>query len=140
MSFVSIIGNSVLSIFKLMAGILANSGAMISDSIHSLSDVLSTFIAVIGVKMSKRKADKFHPYGHERFECVASILLCALLFSVGCGIGYAGIGKITSGNYESLEISGTLAFIAAIVVKEWMFQYTKYYAKITNSSAFMADA
>lgn len=61
MSFVSIIGNSVLSIFKLMAGILANSGAMISDSIHSLSDVLSTFIAVIGVKMSKRKADKFHP-------------------------------------------------------------------------------
>lgn len=143
MSLVSIIGNTVLSAFKLIAGIFANSGAMISDSIHSLSDVLSTFIAVIGVKMSKRKADKFHPYGHDRFECVASILLCVLLFAVGCGIGYSGICKITSGNYENLEIPGVLALVAAIVsivVKEWMFQYTKHYAKITNSSAFMADA
>ena len=82
MSLVSIIGNIILSIFKFVAGIFANSSAMISDAIHSLSDVLSTFIAVIGVKLSKRKEDKEHPYGHDRFECVASILVCALLFFV----------------------------------------------------------
>lgn len=143
MSLVSIIGNTVLSIFKLFAGIFANSNAMISDSIHSLSDVFSTFVAVIGIKMSKKEADKVHPYGHDRFECVASILLCAILFAVGCYIGYSGICEIISGNYTTLEIPGTLALIAAIisiVVKEWMFQYTKHYAKIMNSSAFMADA
>ena len=143
MSLVSIIGNIILSIFKFVAGIFANSSAMISDAIHSLSDVLSTFIAVIGVKLSKRKEDKEHPYGHDRFECVASILLCALLFFVGCGIGYSGIVKVVKGNYESLEIPGMFALIAAIVsiiVKEWMFQYTRHYAKIANSSAFMADA
>lgn len=143
MSLVSIIGNVALSVFKLIAGILGNSGAMISDSVHSLSDVFSTFIAIIGVKISKKAADKFHPYGHERFESVASILLCALLFLVGCTIGYSGICKIASGDYENLKTPGTLALVAAIVsiiVKEWMFQYTKHYAKIANSSAFMADA
>ncbi|MDY2848510.1 MAG: cation diffusion facilitator family transporter [Oscillospiraceae bacterium] len=143
MSAVSLIGNTVLSAFKLAAGALGNSPAMISDAVHSMSDVFSTFIAMIGVKLAARKADKDHPYGHDRFECVASIILCGILLAAGVGIGWGGINTIIGGNYDSIEVPGMVALIAAIVsvlTKEWMFHYTKHYAQMIGSSAFMADA
>jgi cation diffusion facilitator family transporter len=73
-SIVSIILNAVLSVFKLLAGILANSGAMISDAVHSSSDVLSTFVVIAGVNISARKEDSSHPYGHERMESIAAFV------------------------------------------------------------------
>ena len=96
-SAVSIVGNVVLSAFKLFAGIIANSGAMISDAVHSLSDVFSTFIVIIGVKLSGKESDDKHQYGHERIECVAAILLAVMLAITGIGIGYSGIMKIIDG-------------------------------------------
>lgn len=69
--------------FKLFAGVVAHSGAMISDAVHSASDVLSTFIVIIGVKIANKESDKTHPYGHERMECVAAILLSAILLLLG---------------------------------------------------------
>ena len=73
-SKVSIIANIVLSLFKLIAGIVANSYAMISDAIHSASDVVSSVIVIIGVKIANKASDKSQPYGHYRFECIASII------------------------------------------------------------------
>lgn len=142
-SVVSIIVNVVLSAAKLLAGILGKSSAMVSDAIHSASDVFSTFVVIAGVKMSEKKADKGHPYGHERMECVASIILAVLLGIVGVGIGVLGMSKILSGNYQTLEIPGLISLIAAVVsiaVKEWMFWYTRAAAKKLNSGALMADA
>lgn len=142
-SVVSIIVNVILSAAKLLAGILGKSSAMVSDAIHSASDVFSTFVVIAGVKMSEKKADKGHPYGHERMECVASITLAVLLGIVGVGIGVSGMGKILSGNYQTLEIPGLISLIAAVVsiaVKEWMFWYTRAAAKKLNSGALMADA
>ncbi len=139
----SILTNVFLSVFKLAAGILASSEAMISDAVHSASDVFSTFIVIVGVKLSRKEADKEHPYGHERMECVAALLLAVVLFLTGIGIGYYGIRNILSGNYEELAVPGALALVAAIlsiVVKEWMFWYTKIYAKRVNCGALMADA
>ena len=74
-SVVSIAVNIALSLLKLIAGIAARSGAMISDAVHSASDVFSTFVVIAGVKMAGKKPDKEHPYGHERMECVAAVLL-----------------------------------------------------------------
>lgn len=142
-SLVSIIGNFLLSGFKLFAGIFGKSGAMISDAVHSLSDVFTTFIAIIGIKIAKKGPDEKHPYGHERLECVASIILGVLLFITGVFIGKAGISTIIEGTYDKIAIPGTIALIAAIlsiVVKEAMYWYTRYYAKKLNSSVFMADA
>ena len=79
-SFVTIIGNILLSVMKLIAGFIAHSNAMISDAIHSASDVFSTFVVIIGIKLASKKADKEHPYGHERLECVAAIVLSMVLF------------------------------------------------------------
>ena len=143
LSLVSIIGNTVLAGFKIIAGIVGHSGAMISDAIHSFSDVLTTVIAFIGVKISKKEADQSHPYGHERIECVASLFLGLLLMVTGLGVGKVGLENIFSGNYENLAVPGMIALVAAIISiigKELMFWYTRYYAKLIDSAAFMADA
>ena len=142
-SIITIIGNIVLSIIKLLAGIIAHSNAMISDAIHSASDVFSTFVVIIGMKLSAKEPDKEHPYGHERLECVAAIILAMVLFITGLGIGIEALKNILHGNYSDLQIPGILALIAAIisiVSKEGMYWYTRYYAKKIDSSALMADA
>lgn len=139
----SILVNTLLSLAKLAAGILASSEAMVSDAVHSASDVFSTFVVIIGIKMAGKKADKEHPYGHERMECVAAILLSAVLALTGAGIGFSGLRKIAGGSFENLAVPGILAMGAAvlsIVVKEWMFWYTRANAKKINSGALMADA
>ena len=142
-STITIIGNVVLSVIKLLAGIIAHSNAMISDAIHSASDVFSTFVVIIGIKLSSKEADKEHPYGHERLECVAAIILAMVLFITGLGIGLEALKNILHGNYSDLQIPGILALLAAIVSivsKEGMYWYTRYYAKKIDSSALMADA
>ncbi|MDO5521203.1 MAG: cation diffusion facilitator family transporter [bacterium] len=139
----SIITNIILSIFKFIAGIFAHSGAMISDAIHSASDVMSTVIVIIGVKISGKAADREHQYGHERYECVAAIILAIILAATGAAIGYEAILKIIEGKYQDLVIPGKLALIAAVVsiiVKEIMYWYTRSAAKKLNSTALMADA
>lgn len=143
-SGVSIAVNLLLSAFKLVAGILAQSGAMISDAVHSASDVGSTLIVMVGVALSGKDSDKEHQYGHERMECVSSIILSGLLLATGLGIGFSGVENILKSSHgEAIAIPGILALVAAIVsivVKEWMFWYTRGAAKKINSGALMADA
>ena len=139
----SIIVNIALTAFKLVAGIVAHSGAMISDAVHSASDVLSTLIVIGGVRIASKAPDHEHPYGHDRFECVASIILSGMLLVTGAGIGWKGLQNILSSSYDSLTVPGKLALIAAvvsIVVKEGMYWYTKSAAERIDSSALMADA
>ena len=142
-SLFTIIGNVVLSVIKLLAGIIAHSSAMISDAVHSASDVFSTFVVIIGIKLASKKPDKEHPYGHERMECVAAIVLAMVLFITGLGIGLEAVKNIIHGNYGDLQVPGVLALIAAIVSivsEEAMYWYTRHYAKKIDSSALMADA
>ena len=141
-SIISIIANVVLAAFKLVAGVFAHSGAMISDAIHSASDVFSTFVVMIGIKIASKEPDEEHPYGHERMECVAAIILATILCITGLGIGKNALSNIT-GNSGEMAVPGVLALIAAIVsiiVKEAMFWYTRHYAKKIDSGALMADA
>ena len=142
-STVSIAVNLLLSLGKLLAGIFGRSGAMISDAVHSASDVFSTVIVIIGVRISSKKSDTNHPYGHERLECVASVILATILLATGIGIGLGGLRTILSGDYETLAVPGVTALAAAaasIAVKEWMYWYTRAAARKINSGAMMADA
>lgn len=142
-SLVTILGNLILSVFKLTAGVVAKSSAMISDAVHSASDVFSTFVVIIGIRLASKEADKEHPYGHERLECVAAIVLAMALFITGLGIGAGALKTIFSGNYSDLQAPGVLALAAAIisiVCKEGMYWYTRYYARKIDSSALLADA
>ena len=142
-SLITIIGNIALSVVKLLAGIIAHSSAMISDAVHSASDVFSTFVVIIGIKLASKEPDKEHPYGHERLECVAAIILSIVLFITGLGIGMGALKNILQGNHGNLQVPGILALIAAIVSivsKEGMYWYTRHYAKKIDSGALMADA
>ncbi len=145
-SLITMIGNIVLSILKLAAGLYAKSGAMISDAIHSASDVFSTIVVMIGINMAGKEADDDHPYGHERMESLAAILLAAVLAVTGCSIGWNGLQNIIAaiqGNTAELVVPGWIALAAAVLsiaVKEWMYQITRITAKRLKSDALMADA
>ena len=139
----SIIGNLLLSVGKLFAGFVAHSAAMVSDGIHSASDVLSTLVVMAGVRYANKASDKQHQYGHERMECIAAIILATMLTMVALAIGYNGYEKIFNENSTELTIPGQLALWAAvisIIMKEAMFWYTKNAAEKINSGALMADA
>lgn len=142
--WITVIVNVVLTALKLFAGIVGNSTAMIADALHSFSDLYSTFIVMIGVKLANKEADKEHPYGHERFECVATILLSAVLVFTGAGIGWAGLQRIISREYgEEIVIPGVIALVAALItitIKISLYVYKRGVAKKINSSALLADA
>lgn len=143
LAIVGVSGNVALSAFKLFAGIFGNSAAMVSDAVHSLSDVLATAIAFVGVKLSKRAADASHPYGHERFESIASLALGLILAVTGAGIGLASIQSISTGAFLTAPSPTLLALSAAavsIALKEAMFWWTRHWARVLDSDAFMADA
>ncbi len=142
-SLISLIENIVLAIVKFLAGIIAHSGAMVSDAVHSASDVFSTIIVMIGIRMASKEADEDHPYGHERMECVAAIVLATILAVIGLGIGRSAVITIFTGGYRHTAVPGVWALVAAVVsiaVKESMFWYTRHYAKVIESGALMADA
>ena len=140
-SIITIIINLVLSVFKFLVGFFGHSQALISDAIHSASDVVSTVAVMFGINLSDKKSDTSHPYGHERIECIFSIILAMMLFITGVGIGITAIKNIVSG--AEIAIPSKIALIAAtvsIAVKEWMYHYTKRAAKKINSSSMLADA
>ena len=142
-SLVSMITNVILTLLKLAAGVIAHSGAMISDAVHSASDIFSGLIVMIGVRISSREPDESHPYGHERFECVAALLLSGVLAMVGGTIGVNAVRDIVTGRAQEMEVPGMLALIAAvvsIVTKESLFWYTRGYAKKYRSTALHAEA
>ena len=133
--------NVILTLLKLAAGVIARSGAMISDAVHSASDIFSGLIVLIGVRISSKAPDEGHPYGHERYECVAALLLSGVLAAVGGTIGVNAVKDIVNGTVQ--EAPGILALIAAvasIVTKETLFWYTRGYAKRYRSTALHAEA
>lgn len=142
LSIVGVGGNVLLAIIKFVAGVIGNSMALVSDAVHSSSDVLATAVAYIGDRIARRDADENHPYGHERFEQLAAAILSLILAGAGIGIGYAGIASLMNGGADSTT-PNMLALAAAalsIIIKEAMFWYTRHGAKKIGSDVFMADA
>ncbi len=107
-SRVSIVINILLTLMKLIAGVVAHSGAMVADAVHSASDVFGSFLVIIGANVSGKAADQNHPYGHDRMECVISIVLANILLLVGLGIGISGLEKVIAGDYSQLAVPGQL--------------------------------
>lgn len=136
----TIVSNVILSIIKVVIGIISRSSALLADGVHSLSDIVSTVAVMIGVKISSRPEDESHPYGHEKVEPIIAKILATILFLTALGIGYNAINIIIKGEYI---IPGQIAIIGAAIsigAKEWMYRYTVKGAKEINSSALLADA
>lgn len=144
-SMISIGGNLFLCFVKLFAGILGKSGALVSDAIHSAADAVDTIIVMIGVKLASKAPDEQHPYGHERLECAAAIVLSLILGLVGLGIGFAGTETILFHHHghDALDTPNKFALftaLAAIAIKEILYWYMRGKAKSIHSEALMAIA
>ena len=136
----TIIINLLLAAGKFLAGVIGHSSAMISDAVHSASDVFSSIIVIIGLKTSEKDADEEHEYGHERMECIAALVLAGALAATGLCIGYSGIKSLMAGEYSRPANIALIMAGVSIVVKEGMYWYTRAAGKKLKSPALMADA
>jgi len=136
--------NLILTIFKIIAGILGMSAAMIADGIHSASDLLSDIVVLIFVHISSKDVDKDHDFGHGKFETLATLIVSVMLLVVGVNLMTSGIKSISSilkGN--SVASPGFIALIAAVISilsKEYLYRYTVREAKKLNSPVMVANA
>lgn len=143
-SFVGMGFNMILAVMKLAAGMAAGSDALVSDAVHSASDVIAALIVIIGIILSSKEADREHPYGHERLECIAAMILGSIIFMTGAGIGWEGIQKViavTKGaEVEIPRMAALITVVTAILIKEWMYRFTVAAADMIHSEALRADA
>ena len=143
---IGITTNLLLFVFKLAAGILGHSGAMISDAIHTASDVFADLIAIIGLQISKKDSDEEHPYGHEKVECIFTCILGIVLLVVGLEVGKSaaeGIYGFLRGEADAIPQPGMIAITAAVVSilsKEALFRYVIQRSKKLNSPTLKATA
>jgi cation diffusion facilitator family transporter len=140
---VSIVGNSLLFVFKLFLGLLINSIALITDAFHTLSDTGSSFIIILGFKASKKVPDKEHPFGHGRFEYIVTLIIAVLLFIAAAEFIWQSIERLINEveivESEYLWIIG-IAVILSSLVKEAMARFSIKLGKKIESSALIADA
>lgn len=139
-SIITIIVNIILAVIKIFSGIVGKSNAMLADGVHTLSDVLTTFVVLLGLKVSSKEADENHPYGHEKYEPVFAKLLSIILVLTGIYIGYGSLKVLISGNIKTPGIIALVAALISIVFKEGMYWYTVKTARKIKSLSLEADA
>ncbi|MCR4316883.1 MAG: cation diffusion facilitator family transporter [Planctomycetes bacterium] len=130
--------NVILTIGKMIVGVIAGSAAMIADAVHSLSDLATDFVTLLGIRIASKPRDDDHPYGHGRFETLSAMVLAIILLVTAAGIVYSAIGR-----FDTTEVPGGIAVIAAavsIVSKELLFQYTLRAGKKHQSDLVIANA
>ncbi len=134
--------NVLLAVVKLTVGWTVASNALISDGFHSVADVFSTVIVMIGIAFSRRRIDAKHPYGYERLECVAAVVLAIVIGVTGGGIGMTSCRALFFDTSAPSAIGGVAVVVAigSIATKEAMFRYTRYVARKTGFTALEADA
>ena len=132
--------NILLSVIKFIIGFWGNSQAVIADAVHSLSDTATDFLILFGVKYWTAPPDIEHPYGHQKIESFATILIGFVLFSAACGIGYHAIITINENYAERLTIYTLIAPVISIFFKEFLFRKTYQIGVKTNSSSLKANA
>ncbi len=140
-TWVSVGVNLLLTVAQITAGVLTKSQGLIADGIHSLSDLVADFVVLVANHLSQKDADEDHPYGHQRFETAASLILGALLLAVGLGMLWSAAAKLQ--NPESIATVNSMALwvaAGALTAKELLFRYMLAVAKRVKSSMLVANA
>lgn len=136
--------NALLMALKLAFGFYGHSDALIADGFHSLSDFGTDFIVLVLVGIAHKGADNDHPYGHGKFETIASVIISLILICVAAGITISGIRSIVGFAYgEPLlrpDIWTLVVAALSIVAKEWLYRYTMTNARAVESEALKANA
>jgi cation diffusion facilitator family transporter len=140
-TWVSVVVNLVLTIIQIVVGVLAKSQGLIADGIHSLSDLVADFVVLFASHHAKKDADEDHPYGHQRFETAASLILGVLLLAVGLGMLWSAVGKLQAPDtVQTVHVVALWVAGGALVAKELLFRYMLAVAKRVKSSMLVANA
>jgi cation diffusion facilitator family transporter len=140
-TWVSVGVNLILTITQVAVGILAKSQGLVADGIHSLSDLVADFVVLFASHHAKKDADENHPYGHQRFETAASLVLGALLLAVGIGMLWSAFRKLEEPDLvQQVHIVALWVAGGALVAKELLFRYMLSVAKRVKSSMLVANA
>ena len=136
---VSVILNLLLFVLKYYAGIASASLALIADAWHTLSDSLTSLVVILGIKLSSKKPDKEHPFGHGRWEQISALIIAILLALVGVEFMKDAIAKLRGHEAADFGWLAYLATVASIVLKEGLARYAFYIARKTGNAAVKAD-
>ncbi|MBA5690591.1 cation diffusion facilitator family transporter [Rugamonas apoptosis] len=140
-TWVSVAINLVLSSLQVGVGVFSRSQGLIADGIHSLSDLVADFVVLFASHHSKKDADQDHPYGHQRFETAASLVLGLLLLGVGVGMLWSAIAKLQKPDaIPQVHVAALWVAAAALVAKETLFRYMLAVATRVKSSMLVANA
>ncbi|MGE4287337.1 MAG: cation diffusion facilitator family transporter [Salinivirgaceae bacterium] len=137
--WISIIGNVILFVLKYWAGIVTGSIALIADAWHTLTDSVSSMVVIISAYISKKPADKDHPFGHGRADLVSSIIIGMLLIMIGFEFILKSIEQLKSGTAVHFGTLALVVTLISILIKEGMAQYAFWAARKTNSPILKAD-
>ncbi|MDO9240097.1 MAG: cation diffusion facilitator family transporter, partial [Methylicorpusculum sp.] len=141
---VTIVGafiNVLLSIVKIAFGLIWQSAALIADGVHSLSDLASDILVILAIRFGAREADHDHPYGHRRYETMATVALGLSLAAISAGIAWDALDRVLNPEKLLIPHLETIAIAAfSVASKEWMYHYTKRAANKTRSKLLLANA
>ena len=140
-TWVSVGVNVVLTAIQIVVGVFAKSQGLVADGIHTLSDLVADFVVLFAGHHSKKDADEDHPYGHQRFETAASLVLGALLIAVGAGMLWSAVHKLEDpSTVPTVHVAALWVACGALVAKELLFRYMLATAKRVKSSMLVANA
>ena len=140
LSFVGILTNLFLFVFKFLAGTLSGSVSITADAINNLSDAGSSVISWISFKLSNRPADEEHPFGHARYEYIASLVVAFFILFLGIELIKSSFDKIVHPEAVSFSYLSAIILAVSIAAKFWMFSYNRKYGKLLNSTVMEATA
>ena len=132
--------NALLFAVKLAAGLLSGSIAIIADAFNSLSDASSSLVALIGFRLSAKKPDPHHPFGHGRLEYVAGLVVAMLVILVGVDLLRSSVGEILAPEAARLTPLTAAILVASAGVKLYMCLYNRALGQRINSPVMRAAA
>jgi len=132
--------NAVLMALKIIFGLLIKSSALVADGFHSLSDLVTDFLVLVGTKLSSRPADKTHPYGHKKFETICSQLMALILFTIGVGFIMSSGRAIIRHEHNFPGVIVLIVAVFSVFSKEVLFYKTRKVSRETESAALYANA
>ncbi len=139
-SITGVIVNILLSVFKLIIGVIASSMSIISDALNNISDAGSSIVTMLGFKMSQKKVDADHPWGHGRMEYISAFIVDILIILVGFELLQSSVDKIINPELPSISNVTIILLVVAIIVKLWLFVFYKKIAKTISSAAIKGNA
>ncbi len=132
--------NFAVAVFKIIVGTMANSGSIIADGYHSLSDGSGNIVGIIGLSVAGRPEDESHPYGHKKFETISSLMIGVLLFAVGCKVAYGAILNIMAPGIPEISILSFAVMVTTLLVNIFVVKYERRQGLKLSSDVLVSDS